>query len=350
VALTKARRTLVEKARALGASQQGAALSEEACVYLVAVIVSDLALLEYFPEFRPPVPDFFGNNRGAQALAGLAFEPLFERLIDRAADADTYFSCLAALHKRRLKYERILQMQPVPTMDQVGPRGLLQYGVVSPRALLAFLLWRKWIYDIDARAAQETGYVFEAIIAAALGGAPATDKKSPIRRQSDPTKRRQVDCVRDKDAYEIKIRVTIAASGQGRWREELLFATDCRASGYNPVLVVLDPTPNPKLEELRKAFIDKGGRVYVGKDAWEHLEGVAGETMGRFLQLYVHSPLEALLAEVPEQLPELRLTMTGTAFTASIAEESFTVYRSPAPPSPEKEKLPDDVDEEIPGQ
>ena len=34
--------------------------------------------------------------------------------------------------------------------------------------------------------------------------------------------------------------MTIAASGQGRWKEELDFPADCKASGYVPVLVVLD--------------------------------------------------------------------------------------------------------------
>ena len=44
------------------------------------------------------------------------------------------------------------------------PRGLLQYGGMSPKTLAGFLLWRKWIFDIDNRAGQETGYLFEPII------------------------------------------------------------------------------------------------------------------------------------------------------------------------------------------
>ena len=47
----------------------------------------------------------------------------FEQLVSLDQDADAYFDCLASLHKARLKYERILQTQPVPTVDQVGPRG-----------------------------------------------------------------------------------------------------------------------------------------------------------------------------------------------------------------------------------
>ena len=35
---------------------------------------------------------------------------------------------LAALHKARLKYARILKTQAVPTIDQVGPRGCCSTG------------------------------------------------------------------------------------------------------------------------------------------------------------------------------------------------------------------------------
>jgi hypothetical protein len=65
------------------------------------------------------------------------------------------------------------------------------------------------------------------------------------------------------------------------------------------VLIVPDPTVNPKLIELQDAFLSEGGEVYVGPDAWAHLEGLAGPTMARFLERYVHDPLQKLLAEVP---------------------------------------------------
>src|SRR6266545_7731271 len=251
--LTQAQRAILEKARSLGGGQLGIALSDEACNYLVAVIASDLGLLPRFPGLKKPLQEFFAAP-STLSLPG-DFLGLFESLVRAAPDADTYFACLAALHKARLKYESILKTQPVPTIDQVGPRGLLQYGGMSPKTLTGFLLWRKWMFDIDNRAGQETGYLFEPIIAAAIGGVPASSRKSPVRRRADELKGRQVDCIRGKKAYEIKLRVTIAASGQGRWREELEFPGDCRASGYTPVLVVLDPTPNQKLDELRRAFL-----------------------------------------------------------------------------------------------
>ena len=278
---------------------------------------------------------------------------MFEKLVQLKPDAATYFACLAALHKARLKYERILQTQPLPTVDQVGPRGLLQYGCVDTRALAPFLLWRKWIYDIDNRAAQETAYVFEPIIASAIGGVPVAAKKSPVKRRGDKTKGRQVDCIRDKRAHEFKMRVTIAASGQGRWKEELDFPGDCKASGYVPILVVLDPTPNDKLAELNVKFLDEGGQVHIGDDAWTYLHTLAGRTMTIFLEHYVHVPLQAVLAEIPstpEKLPELLLKMERERFTASLQGETYSVRRAvQVEEGSAPDALPEDVDEEIPG-
>ena len=145
------------------------------CCYLVAVIVSDLGLDKSFPEFAKSIRPFFGKEPLEDlALPGLDFWKLVERLLKADSNTDTYFSCLAMLHKCRLKYARILERQAIPTMDQVGPRGLLQYGTMSPRALTGFMLWRKWLFDIDNRAGQETGYLFEPIIAHLIGGVPVS--------------------------------------------------------------------------------------------------------------------------------------------------------------------------------
>jgi hypothetical protein len=349
MALTQSQRAIIEKARSLGGGQQAIALTDADCTYLVSVIASDLGRLSLFPEFEAPVRPLF-SAAGASDIPG-DFLKAFERLVSLAPDSDTYFWCLAALYRARMKYERILETQMVPTIDQVGPRALLQYGGMSVKSLAGFLLWRKWMYDIDNRAAQETGYLFEPIIAGALGGVPASARKSPIRRQSDKRKGRQVDCIRGKSAYEIKLRVTIAASGQGRWKEELAFPIDCQASGYTPVLVVLDPTVNPKLEELKCAFLAEGGDVYVGDDAWKHLEATAGVTMGLFLTKYVHEPIAALLAEAPERLPELWLRMGDAALTVSVGGEKFSVKRKGDEFSSDDDSNegPDDPDAPIPG-
>ena len=151
-------------------------------------------------------------------------------------------------------------------------------------------------------------------------------------------------------AYEIKLRVTIAASGQGRWREELAFPQDCQASGYTPVLVVLDPTLNPKLQELGNAFIRAGGEAYTGQAAWEHLKATAGPIMARFLELYVHTPIQSLLRDTPARLPEVTFRMDEEQFTATIGEEVLIVRRDRVSTEPaEEEELPPDVDQLLPG-
>lgn len=350
MALTQSQRSLIEKVRVLGWGVEGLVLSEEVCSYLVAVIVSDLGLGTRFPEVPLPVPGFFSTADIEQlTLAGVEFEPLAERLFDLDRNADTYFACLANLHKRRLKYQRILRSQPIPTIDQVGPRGLLQFGSLSPRALGALLFWRKWLYDIDNRAAQETGYLFEPIIAYAIGGAPVSGKQSPIKREGDRRKGRQVDCIRERRAYEFKMRVTIAASGQGRWGEELQFPRECRLCGFVPVLVVLDPTPNPKLAELTRVFLAEDGEVHTGDKAWEHLDGLAGPTMARFLETYVRGPIEALLAEASDTLPELSLAMKDGAIVVSVGSEELVIQRQSGVLAEDDDEIPDDAGDVLPG-
>ena len=326
--LSQAQRAMVEKARALGAGGQGVALSDGACSYLVGMIVADLGLEASFPEFVEELPSFFGDEPvGSLEVQNVAFLPMLERLVDVVPDADSYFECLAKLHKARLKYEKILEVQPIPSMEQVGPRGLLEFGKLSPSALGAYLFWRKWLFDIDNRAAQETGYLFEPIIAAAIGGFSASARDSPVRRQDDASKGRQVDCVTGDRAYEFKLRVTIAASGQGRWAQELAFPEDCRASDYVPVLVVLDSTPNAKLAELCQAFEAADGEFFVGDSAWEHLNNMAGSTMAKFLDLYVHTPLLAVMEDTPQDLPPLTIRMDSGDLAIDVGDETFRVSR-----------------------
>ena len=272
-----------------------------------------------------------------------------ERLVSLEGDADSYFACLGTLYKARLKYANILRLQPIPTLDQVGPRGLLQYGELSPEALTAFLLWRKWIFDIDNRAGQETGYLLEPIVASAIGGTPISASKSPVRRTKSENKGRQVDCLKGRSAYEIKIRLTIAASGQGRWAEELEYPVDCVNSGYIPVLVVLDPTSNPKLDGLRNVCLSNGGQVWVGEEAWRHLDDEAGPTMATFLDTYVRKPINDLLSTMPDELPDITLGMAQSSFSVKIGDEVFRIDRSNAQVSESDTEIPDDIDEQMPG-
>lgn len=229
------------------------------------------------------------------------FRPFYAETDGQIPDFGSYFEALATLHKRRRKYRRILETQSIPAFVTVEPRALLEYGVTvrgadapTADALASWLVLRKFLFDLDNRSAQETGYLFEPLIALAIGGVPYGARESPVRRKGNPHNGRQVDCIKDKVAYEFKLRVTIAASGQGRWGEELQFPEDCEAYGFIPVLVVLDPTENPKLTELQAAFAQHGGRSYVGTAAWDLLDREAGNRMATFLHKYVRSPMAQL--------------------------------------------------------
>lgn len=216
---------------------------------------------------------------------------------DQIEDFITYLKCLSELHKRRRKYRMILSAQPMPTMVQISPRSLVEYGSTEPEALASWLTWRKFFYDLDNRSAQETGYLFEPILAAAIGGEQKSARTKVVTRTEDDSKGRQVDCWKvlpsgERLAYEFKLRVTIAASGQGRFGEETQFALDAHNSQATPILVVLDPTMNPRLEDLQRAYEAVGGRAYLGEEAWEHLEEEAGEVMSTFIEKYVRRPIE----------------------------------------------------------
>lgn len=356
MALTRSQRATFERVCKLSSGDLGVNLSPEAAKALLHVSARDLGIAGFSSpaaldlgelfEVDPPSTFFFEDDEDVLDT--------FERFIDATeGDGDTYFACMGMLHKARLKYEKILKSQPIPTMEQVGPRGLLQYGAMEGASLSGLLLWRKWMYDIDNRAAQETGYLFEPIMANAIGGASAPSSKSPVRRRSDKKKGRQVDVVKGTDAYEIKLRVTIAASGQGRWREELDFPLDCIESGYVPNLMVLDGTPNAKLIELARAFKDAGGSAYVGEEAWNHLEEAAGPIMATFIDKYVKEPLQDLLDSTPieNKLPPLSLAQTQHGIRFDVGDESWTVPRKhvDADLATGDDEIPDDFDQGVMG-
>ena len=165
-----------------------------------------------------------------------------------------------------------------------------------------------------------------------------------MKRRGDRSKGRQVDCLLDDRAYEFKIRVTIAASGQGRWQEELDFPADCRASGFTPVLVCLDSTPNPKLDALAQAFLKQKGEVYIGESAWQHLESVAGMTMSSFLECYVRTPLQSLLNEAPITPPPLSAHWNSSSIDIRVGDALFQIVRhEPVDEDEDSDEMSDDA-------
>jgi hypothetical protein len=343
--LTTAQSTALTRLRSIGTSVQAVPLSDSAIRTLILIALRDLDLpVAAAGVDDDGIPDLFSSSFTSDfVLDGEAIEPLYERALSLNPEVETYVSCLASIHKARLKYRQVLASQQFSSMDQVAPRGLLQYGQLTPTALAGLLVWRKWLYDLDNRAAQDTGYLFEPVIAGAIGGTPVSASRSPIRRLGRGGGR-QVDCIKGFIAYEIKIRITIAASGQGRWAEELSFPEEARESGFEPVLVVLDPTANPKLSELTAAFLEAGGRVYLGDDAWAHLRAEAGPGMARFLEKYIRMPLEEIYFAFDdgESVPDLTLSDRGTHVDFAVGEERWSVPRNPHP------DLEPEIDPEMP--
>lgn len=211
-----------------------------------------------------------------------------------------YLKNLCDLYRRRYKYEHILRNQPFPHADQIAPRSLLEYGKCEDSLLATWLEWRKWIFDIDNRSGQETGYVFEPILASCLGGTSVSHISSPVKRINDNGRRtsegRQVDCYIEetKEVYELKMRVTIAASGQGRFQEELSFPYEAKKSGMTPILVVFDETESALLTKLKAQFKRYGGKCFVGQAAWDMLYEKAGKEMSLFIRKYIYPPVQAM--------------------------------------------------------
>ena len=242
---------------------------------------------------------WFSESEIPYANSGLLLQVL-DNAVRKHSDFALYIQNLCALHRRRVKYRRILETQPLAQADQIGPRSLLEFGSCDVDLLFSWMTWRKWIYDIDNRSAQETGYLFEPILASCLGGEPIGARNSPVKRLDGDGKPiqngRQIDCfvAEGNLAYEFKLRVTIAASGQGRFSEELSFPRECKAAGFTPVLLVLDPTSSPRLTELAEEFINADGIAMTGEEAWEHIEDSAGQILSTFVTKYIRPAIDAI--------------------------------------------------------
>jgi len=329
------------KVRVLGQGGDRISLSASEIAWLLYLAANDLALPlcnAAFKGAKQQIPLFF-DTQIPPALP-MEWEVLstddllteLDQLIRKEPDVRLYFSNLCEILKRCIKYQRILSAQPKPTMDQIGPRSLLEYGIVPTNLLGTWLMWRKWIFDVDNRSGQETGYLFEPVLASCMGGTTVGSRNSPVKRVDESGRQtadgRQIDCldVDAKIAYEFKLRVTIAASGQGRFAEELSFPVECKAAGLTPVLLVLDPTPSARLADLQKAFEANGGEVHVN-DAWGFIEDKAGRCMSIFIENYLR-PVLLHMAAFDDKLPDtLTLAWSEEDITFRSGEEVFKIKR-----------------------
>lgn len=317
-------KNLFSKSRLLETGYPTVTLNESELYSVFLIICSDLKWdiskiglmkpvksLPHKNYYQIPI-EWFSSHKKTPTIQEL--QEILSKGIDIDSDFGMYFLNLCSLHKRRLKFQKILHHQPKPTMDQVGPRGLLEYGICDNGLLNSWLIWRKWIFDIDNRSGQETGYLFEPILASCLGGEAVGSTNSPVKRLDEKGKPkatgRQIDCYIGAEnlAYEFKIRVTIAASGQGRFVEELSFPKECKAAGITPVLIVLDPTPSNRLTELAQVFKNNKGLVYIGEQAWKHLEDKSGKIMSHFIDNYIKPPLKTINEFDTSKLSSIKLT------------------------------------------
>ncbi len=180
---------------------------------LISIVLRDLGHETLIPAWARDIPpgDYYGVPLSwftRDEARPFDFSSFFITCSETVENFRVIFRCITKLHRHRRKYEVILRTQPLPTMEQVARRGLLEYGGIPVDALASWLTWRKWVYDIDNRSAQETGYLFEPMLTESLGGRSVSARTSPVKRADDPAKGRQVDCIVDLDgeklAYEFK--------------------------------------------------------------------------------------------------------------------------------------------------
>ncbi len=156
-------------------------------------------------------------------------------------------------------------------------------------------------------------------------------RHSPVKRINDSGNQtgegRQVDCLIEEtaEAYELKMRVTIAASGQGRFGEEMSFPAEAERAGFKPILVVFDPTPSTLLEKLKRKYVAHGGRFAVGADAWNELISRAGVEMGTFIRKYIEPPIKHM-GEQTDSIPTM-LFLEANKDIVSIRDNKGNEYQ-----------------------
>ena len=245
-----------------------------------------------------------------------------------------YLKNLSELYRRRFKYYNILRTQAFPHTEQIGPRCLLEYGNCEDDLLFSWMSWRKLIFDIDNRSAQETGYLFEPIIASCLGGESVSHRHSPVKRLDEngnsTAEGRQIDCyiAEEHEVYELKLRVTIAASGQGRFNEEMTFPHEAKAAGLRPILIVFDPTPSTLLDKLKDKYVSEGGTYAIGENAWNMLISRAGKEMGKYIEKYIRPPISKMEEEYPATPEDIMLSVSETHLAIKNSKgASYTIKR-----------------------
>jgi len=306
--LTLAQSRLLSGCRTLGhGSHQAVYLEDHSLLRLIGVVERELAngqRIPALPERARPASDYFdlGHEWFETPLEEGDVVNVFLSAMQSIQGFDVTLACLCELHKRRVKFSRIRETQPLPDINDMASEILMEFGGAPPAEFASWLVWRQRICDIEKHAIQETNHLFKTIMAMALGGETFDADASPIRCVQDASRGQRVGCVVGRRAYAFMYHLTDATSEKGRFREELRFAEDCKASGYEPILLVLEGERCRKAEFMSETFLANGGKALIGREAWEHLAAEAGPTMSRFLDRFIRAPMENVVAAY-ESLP-----------------------------------------------
>jgi hypothetical protein len=108
---------------------------------------------------RKDIPEFFEVvDPGDWERLDVDSRETVDWLLQKDPQNAVYLELLIRLFARRLKYRRILNTQAFPTIDQVGPRMLLEHGLLDEGALSSLVVWRKWaIYMTQSSPARWAG-------------------------------------------------------------------------------------------------------------------------------------------------------------------------------------------------
>lgn len=156
---------------------------------------------------------------------------------------------------------------------------------------------------------------------------------SPVKRIDDygnqTASGRQIDCYLEetKEVYELKMRATIAASGQGRFGEEMSFPYEAQKAGLIPILVVFDENDSSLLNKLKQQYVDCGGRYYIGHDAWAMLKEKAGYGMGIFVDKYIYPPINTMETHLNSNPRAICLQKTDDSVIVSNTNEEYRIKR-----------------------
>lgn len=133
-------RKIVADARSLGPIT----MSDRELARLVAIVLRDLGHEDRIPEWARDVPpdDYFEVPLSwftQDEHRPFDFGRFFLGCCEAVQGFAIIFRCITKLHRHRRKFEVILRTQPLPTMDQVARRGLLEFGKLPIEGLASWL-------------------------------------------------------------------------------------------------------------------------------------------------------------------------------------------------------------------